>query len=376
MLVAAAAAPPGEPLCGGRLLQLRVSTLGSPEKMADNARVTQDELLNEYRSLLPQLQDFRVRVVSALASALPADIQIRSRVKAWESIAANIKQLDIRSLGELQDLIGIRVIVPSAELLSNTQDALARNFLITLSSTLHLRPWSEAHYVVRSGASLTDGIAAEIQIVTAAQEAFRILEHESRYILAREGARADQPANLVASLEATIAEFESLITRPDVHEKRDIHPFLIKHNFLLFPNPDSILSERPIGLGTEFRIDFMIHRADGTYLLVEIENPQHRLFNEKGEFTPAFNHALRQVEDWQEWIESNLPTVERYYPGMSAPEAAVIIGRNVHLTPAERKRLTRRNINMRGHVTIRTYDDLVAEARAYVKSVRGALGRH
>jgi Domain of unknown function (DUF4263) len=95
--------------------------------------------------------------------------------------------------------------------------------------------------------------------------------------------------------------------RPGVHEKRDVHGFINSHHFLLFPNPDGVTSEVPLGLGTEFRIDFLIQRPNGSYLLVEIENPQASLFTKGGNFSAAVNHALRQVEDWQEWIEANLP---------------------------------------------------------------------
>src|SRR5262249_26043706 len=128
------------------------------------------------------------------------------------------------------------------------------------------------------------------------------------------------------------------------------------------------------GLGTEFRIDFLVQRPDGSYVLVEIENPQATLFTRGGDFSVSINHALRQVEDWQEWIEANLPTVERDFPGIRAPEAWVIIGRDRALADTEKRRLVRRNINMRGRVVIRTYDDVLRDARAYIRSIRGAFG--
>lgn len=73
-------------------------------------------------------------------------------------------------------------------------------------------------------------------------------------------------------------------------------------------------------------------------------------------------------------MEQNLPLVERHYPGLRSPEGWVIIGRSSGLTDFEKRRLLRRNINMRGRITIRTYDDLIEEAKAYVRSVERALG--
>jgi hypothetical protein len=174
-------------------------------------------------------------------------------------------------------------------------------------------------------------------------------------------------------LSDALMQFEALIEQPNVHEKRDVHTFLKSHDFILFPNPDAVKSEVPIGLGTEFRIDFLIRRPDSSYLLIEIENPHAQLFTKAGDFSVAVNHALRQVEDWQEWIEANLPTVERYYPSIRSPEAWVIIGRDCQLSGPDRRRLARRNINMRGRVAIRTYDDMLRDAESYIQSILRAL---
>ncbi|MGA7925251.1 MAG: Shedu anti-phage system protein SduA domain-containing protein [Candidatus Sulfotelmatobacter sp.] len=177
----------------------------------------------------------------------------------------------------------------------------------------------------------------------------------------------------IGALTGVLTQFESLIDQTGVHEKRDIHPFMKGHQFLPFASPDLVLSEVPIGMGTKYRIDFLVQKPDSTYLLVEIENPQARLFIKSGDFSADVNHAIRQVEDWQEWIEANLPTVERSYPGIRAPEALVVIGRDRGLSITEQNRLARHNVNMRGRIMIKTYDDLLRDARAYVRSIRAAF---
>lgn len=88
---------------------------------------------------------------------------------------------------------------------------------------------------------------------------------------------------------------------------------------------------------------FLIRRRNISYVLVDIENPQAAIVTRSGDFSAAVNHALCQVEDWQEWIEANLPTVERHYPGIRAPEAWIVIGRARELDNPAKRRLIRRN---------------------------------
>jgi hypothetical protein len=227
-----------------------------------------------------------------------------------------------KRLADITDLVGIRLIVPDVQSLLEVSDAIRREFKIPLADS-------------RDASSVESAIGA---------------------------------------LTGVLTQFERLIDQVSIHEKRDIHPFLKRHQYLLFASPDLVFSEVPIGMGTKYRIDFLVQKPDSTYLLVEIENPQARLFIKSGDFSADVNHAIRQVEDWQEWIEANLPTVERSYPGIRAPEALVVIGRDRGLSSAERDRLARHNVNMRGRVMIRTYDDLLRDARAYVRSIRGAFG--
>lgn len=165
-----------------------------------------------------------------------------------------------------------------------------------------------------------------------------------------------------------------LIDRADVHEKRDVHPFLAEHTYFLHPALETIVSEPAIGVGTEFRPDFIIREATGDYILVEIENPKRTLFTKRGDFTAEVSHAVQQVEDWQEWLEQNLPTAQRQYPDIVSPRGLTVMGRHVNLGQKERQKLSRRNINTRGRLEIITYDELIARTRAYLAGVRRNLG--
>jgi hypothetical protein len=121
-------------------------------------------------------------------------------------------------------------------------------------------------------------------------------------------------------------------------------------------------------------MDFLLRLPDSSYLAVEIENPRHRLFTNSGDFSASVNHAARQIEDWQDWIETNLLVVEKKYPGIAAPAGQVVIGRSRGLDEQQLRRLRRRNINTRGRLVISTYDDLIAQARTYVARLAIRMG--
>lgn len=211
----------------------------------------------------------------------------------------------------------------------------------------------------------------EVQVITAMEDIWAEISHQLDYkaVVLKPASTAD----IVRNFNDRLEEFIALLAQPDVHEKRDIHTFLDDNQFILHPNPAEIFSEVPLGLGTEFRMDFQIREATGSYLLVELENSRHRLFTKSGDFSAQVNHAQRQVEDWQQWIDENLYLVQKRYPDIVAPIGMVVIGRSVDLSEEEKTRLARRNTNQRGRMVIHTYDDLIQNARQFISSIRNAI---
>src|ERR1051325_622174 len=344
----------------------------------------EDELLSslrqEYALALPCLQQLQAELEDNVRRALSKRlIQVHTRIKTWESVAEAATRFGVQSISQLQDLIGVRVIATSDRSLDHIADALQREFDCVSRSVAYQGPASMAHIVlladVRSGGStLPAKLPVDVRIGTEASEALYQLAHELVYEREQKVAAAhDIGRARMVELRQIIREFERLLDRPDVHEKRHVHPFLARHQFLLTSSADTVLSEVPIGMGTQHRIDFVLRRPDATYVLVELENPRHRLTNKAGDFTKEVNHALCQVEDWQDWIAAQQSLVQRHYPGMVSPEAIVIIGRSKDLLNAAKKRMARRNINMRGAVAIKTYDELIAGAEAFVASLEKLL---
>ena len=326
-----------------------------------------DSLQEEIRGLSGELQRLRARLEGVLSELGLPCLGISSRVKAPESIVSKLNSLPGATLDDLTDLVAARVVVPDEATLDSAVGEIAQEFEIDGEDVVGPR----VHMVVPRGSRALEGsrVDVEIQVLTAeaASDLWRRHWWSYRPSVRSRSAPAREENPLVMGLNRTLEEFQGLIANPDVHEQRDIHPINEENPWLLFPNPDATFSEVPIGMGTEHRIDFMVRRPDATYLLVELENPRHRITTQEGDFTAAVNHALCQVEDWQEWMERNPRLVQDHYPELTSPEGLVVIGRDGN--EQQVRRLRRRNVNMRGRMEILTYDDLVRGAESYIRSI-------
>jgi ppGpp synthetase/RelA/SpoT-type nucleotidyltranferase len=356
--------------------------------------VSIEDARREYERVSVLWQRLGQRLLGEIASTLGGRTGFHSiayRVKSWSSIEQKLARIGTDDLARISDAVGIRIL-----LTDHSEITYIINFLSSIlvfesdtpqftewrdeprfqsvhmfgklaSTTAHLRGWQE----------LMD-IRVEIQVRSIFAQAWAEIEHFFDYKLPNNAPAATKLRAATSEtdrLQDRLTEFETLIDNPAVHEKRDVHAFLTEHPFILHPNPDMLESEVSIGLGTEYRMDFLIREAEKDYVVVEIENPRHPVITQRGDISAPVNHALQQVEDWQEWIEDNLPTVQRYYPDISAPKGLVIIGRSKSFTRVQQRKLARRNINLSGRVKIITYDDLLARARTYISSLRDTLSK-
>jgi len=165
-----------------------------------------------------------------------------------------------------------------------------------------------------------------------------------------------------------LAEFESLLNKPGVREE-EIKQFLKSESSRLIFGLECIRLHTEHQFGAEFQADFVLEYPERRYVIVEIENPNQRLYTKRGDPTASLSHARQQVEDWQQWLEEYNHYAQKRLPGCVSPEGLVIIGRRGSLTLADQSRLARSNINTRGRLTIRTYDDLLESARAVVTNL-------
>jgi hypothetical protein len=170
-----------------------------------------------------------------------------------------------------------------------------------------------------------------------------------------------------------VADFQTALGT--AREERDLQSFLEKHPRLLIQQLTTgrrswVIPKKR--LGSEHETDFVIaQRASDGYVwtAVELESPRVKMFNKNGDQSAALTHALRQVDDWREWLSQNRDYAarprERSGLGLtdihSDLEGMVIIGRDADFdrraTAARRRRLERAH-----RVKIETYDWLLAQA--------------
>lgn len=153
-----------------------------------------------------------------------------------------------------------------------------------------------------------------------------------------------------------IDNFLAIIQDPSSSEEV-CQRYLFKHPVLIDPLAKEIIPKQR--LGSDYITDFVIRKYNDEYVLVEIEKPTTLIFNKSNDFTSYFSHALGQVLDFQEWVESNIAYANVHMPSISSPSGILIIGMMSNLTEHQKKKLRRFNINNQGKVRVMTFDEVL-----------------
>lgn len=159
----------------------------------------------------------------------------------------------------------------------------------------------------------------------------------------------------------TIDDFKLLIEQ-NLREE-EYQKFLERNLVLLDPLAKLIIPKQE--LGSDYITDFVIRKYNDEYIVVEIEKPSNKIFNENNDFNAQLFHALKQVLDFQEWVESNISYAQRHMPNISSPKGLVIIGRTNELSEERLNDLRRLNMTLNDRVNILSYDDLIHKASLY-----------
>lgn len=93
--------------------------------------------------------------------------------------------------------------------------------------------------------------------------------------------------------------------------EQPLQAFLEQNPFMLtgfggHVHKDIVVSQLP--LGAEFKTDFSwldINSRATIIHLIEIESASLKIFNENGEFSQPYNHAVQQLKDWHLWCNRN-----------------------------------------------------------------------
>lgn len=199
------------------------------------------------------------------------------------------------------------------------------------------------------------GLAAEIPQQKLAEDPFESVAQHCDRVCDRLASLVDDPL----TVESQVQEFLEVSA----------------HQFLVAPHSLNILPRKPLG-GNRFIPDFTVQRPDGDYHFIEIESPHSVIYQAKGEEpTSAFTHAIQQVEDWLRYVDENVLTVrnEDRLPAIRKPTGEVVIGRDQQLGATAKTRfLFKRGEG--GRLSLKTWDMIIAEGRAYANSLRRMKG--
>jgi hypothetical protein len=164
-----------------------------------------------------------------------------------------------------------------------------------------------------------------------------------------------------------IANFKNLISKSEREE--EYQQFLTEHPEILDPLAAQVISKQKLGI--DHITDFVIKRLDNKYVLVEIEKPQDPIFTKSGNFSAKFTHALGQILDFQQWIDSNHSYADKCLPGISSPVGLLVMGRSSFFNAGHAAKLHRFNMNS-SKIVVLTYDDLVGQSEILCKNLLGS----
>ena len=167
-------------------------------------------------------------------------------------------------------------------------------------------------------------------------------------------------------------QFEELLNNNETDEKA-VQDFLEEpsNRFLVSPVCLEIHPRKRLG-GGKYIPDFTVLKPSGDYHFVEIENPQFPIYQASSqEPSRHLTHARTQVEDWLRYVDGNRGTVQQedHLTGIYKPTGEVVAGRDAHLGPEATRRLAFIQAQS-GPVSIKTYDMLLRDARAYADGIR------
>ena len=171
-------------------------------------------------------------------------------------------------------------------------------------------------------------------------------------------------------LEAACDEFVALL-ESNGNEEEKLHQWLKdeRHHLFLDGDPSQIWSKLPFGANVS---DFVVRHSDSTYLLIEIEPANERIFlKSNAEPSARFNHACQQVRDWQRYIRENVHTArnELKLTDIYEPKGMVLMGRITDIDSDEANNRWR-DMKNNHEFTILTYDDVIDRVRGLASRLK------
>jgi hypothetical protein len=172
-------------------------------------------------------------------------------------------------------------------------------------------------------------------------------------------------ARWLAVSSPILAQYEALILdQPD--SEPAFQRFLTDHPQLLDPMAVQVWPQ-PDLFGFRFP-DFVIRRADNSYVVVEIERPSKALVTASGHLSADVTHAEQQVVDYRSYLIQRFGDARQHFPNFDDPDCMVVIGLEQPLD--SRQRAVLRDANRHRHrLRIAGFDWLADRARTVASNI-------
>ena len=124
-----------------------------------------------------------------------------------------------------------------------------------------------------------------------------------------------------------------------------VHSFLASHSYFFCGMIDAYAPSplySKVKLGHNYEVDFAWLYFDSfgpEWRLVEIENPNTKLFTKSGNASASLNHTVQQARDWAAWVHDYPEYAKKLMPTISYPFCYIFMGRRRDLTPNDIERL-------------------------------------
>ena len=114
--------------------------------------------------------------------------------------------------------------------------------------------------------------------------------------------------------------------------------------------------------------DFVIRRADDSYLVVEIECPGKPLLTKGGQFSREAVHAEKQALDYESFLSERIPEARVHFTNYRRADCLAVVGLERTLSTEQRHNLDRAN-ERRQNLKVVGFDWLLERARTVIKNV-------
>lgn len=115
--------------------------------------------------------------------------------------------------------------------------------------------------------------------------------------------------------------------------------------------------------------DFVVRRADDSYLVIEIECPGKSLITRDNRLSRDAGHAEAQALEYEEFLSARVAEARTHFPHYRRADCLTVIGLERGLAPAQRDALDRAN-GRRQNARVVGFDWLLDRARTVVSNVR------